>query len=1239
MEQSNLSTLLEDLFKRNTSTALSPPNVVIQNAAADDNYIVDMRTSDAGMREYNRDALLVKLRGALTVVDRRLMPTAAVKTTSKIKLTETEYPNAAPAIEESDEESEQPEEAEQQEQTEQKEEQEQTEQKEEQAETAEVEAEIQEKREEAPVVAKKQKRVSKKVLAKASSQQPPQQQPPQQQPPQQQPPQQQLVPQTKAHIPPIKINPRYLNNRKMFIGQLTRVFAPYHKEFVDNYESMTCDSIRSQNADAFDLLTHQKVIRDYLYTFTPYRGLVLFHGLGSGKTCTSIAVAESMKSNRPIIFMTPASLNMNYVSEIKKCGDPLYKKLQYWEFVKTFDNPELATSLSQAMQISEEYIKRKRGVWLVNMQKRESNFDTLAPEEQAQVDDQLNEMIQNKYTSINYNGNNLGKRLDMMSDGGKRNPFSGKTIIVDEAHNLVSRIVNSIRKKSQSKNASYKLYKMLLEAENAKVVLLTGTPILNHPFELSILYNMVRGYIDQWTFFPEKTVTATAAMRMFDENQMTLYDIVTADNTQVSITRNPFGFVNTNAPEQADIPEKTEKTEEPYVREDKQKTQRRKPAAARKVTVRVPKTTEQIKPIRMPKSTEQIKPIRMPHHKKTEPKPEEQVGGDESLDSLDYQIGGGESGKVVYDDTGRVSNADFVKKVKKILQDNGVSFKRALKHSTFTALPERPDDFDHKFIDVANATIRNADMFMRRVVGLTSYFRSVEDKLLPRFEKTDDGANYHIVEAPMSDFQFVKYAVVRSAEIRAMGNAAKAKARNPNDPNALFQNSYRIYSRLACNFAFPNEIPRPMPGSKDKEQEILEEEAEEQEDEAEEQEDEEEDKEEERSNTKDAPHSEYHAAIENAIQTLAARKTEFLLDTPLGTYSPKLRILLRNVLSEDLRGLHLIYSQFRTLEGIGIISLILEANGYTRFSLRREGGAWHLDAKTTDALKHGTRLFALYTGTESAEEKEVLRNIYNSAWSEIPSDIAAILRNRAPNNNMGDIIRALLITSSAAEGINLKCTRYVHIVEPYWNMVRVEQVVGRARRICSHQDLPEELRTVKVFFYLTTFSEKQLKNPSKDTEILRLDVGRRDKNRAFTTDQSIYEIADIKTKINNAFLNAVKATAVDCSVYTRTKDDTYVCYGYGRVGDSTAIASYPTLEEDERNTEQERANVAKSSIEGYGFFKSKGVKYGLNTVTQDVYDSVAVESALAQGLELSSLVPIGRLVQTEEGKVIQFYKK
>ena len=1177
MEQSSsLTTLLEDLFKPSRGTPLSPPLVVIQMPLDEEKvdqevsaYIVDARTSDSGMAEFNRDALLGNLRGAMTVVDRRLHR-HPLKTTSKIKLTETVYPVAAPAIEEESSEEQAP-----------------VDQAEEEEEEAPVVQVAEEEATAAEKPAKKQPRVTKKQPIQEVIQG--------------------LIPKevtvngieleqrilpNKAAIPPIRVSPRYLANRKMFIGQLTRVFAPYHKEFIDNYESMTCDSIRNQNADAFDLLTHQKVIRDYLYTFTPYRGLVLFHGLGSGKTCTSIAVAESMKTNRQVIFMTPASLRMNYISEIKKCGDPLYKKLQFWEFVKTFDNPALATSLSQAMQISEDYIHRKRGVWLVNMQKRESNYDVLSPIEQAQVDDQLNEMIQNKYMSINYNGNNLGRRLDALSNNGKLNPFNNKTVIIDEAHNLVSRIVNSIRSKRQATKASYKLYKMLLEAENAKVVMLTGTPILNHPFELSILYNMVRGGIDQWTFFPERPVTASAATRMFDENKFTVYDIVSADNTQVNITRNPFGFVNTDAAEE-DLP-RAKAAKKPKEKEEEEKPKADKTKRAKPAPKRVT--------------------IRMPHQ----------------------MNGGGVSGKVVYDDSGRVTNADFVKKVKKIFQDNDISFKRALKHSVHTALPENPAAFDAKFIDVANATIRNGDMFMRRVVGLTSYFRSVEDKLLPSFEKTDTGNNYHIVEAPMSDFQFIKYAVVRSAEIKAAGKAKVAKARNPNDSNSLFQNSYRIYSRLACNFTFPNEIPRPMPstmGDSKVVEQLLEEEEEEEEEEGEEEE------ESPKRKDLDEVHREYHTQILQTIANMSARKSEFLSDAALGTYSPKLRELLRNILSEDLEGLHLVYSQFRTLEGIGIISLILEANGYTQFKVHREGGTWKLDPKTIEALEQEKRLFALYTGTESAEEKELVRNIYNSAWREIPSDIATQLRSRAENNNMGDIIRALLITASAAEGINLKCTRYVHIVEPYWNMVRIEQVVGRARRICSHQDLPEELRTVKVFFYVTVFSEKQLKNPSKDTEILRLDVGRIDKNKALTTDQSIYEIADIKTKINNAFLNAVKATAVDCSVYSRTKDDTYVCYGYGTVGDSTAISSYPTLEEDERNVEQELANVQKVTVQKFKYFKMKGVEYGFNADTNEVYDGVETKSAVAQGLDLSDLVPIGKLVQSEEGKYINFYKK
>ena len=115
--------------------------------------------------------------------------------------------------------------------------------------------------------------------------------------------------------------PYYLNNRKLFIQKMSALFEPRRKELLTNVETISCT--KSQT-DQFDLLTHQKIVRDYLNLYTPYRGLLLYHGLGSGKTCTSIAIAEGMKSDKQVFVMTPASLKMNFFSEMKKCGDDLY---------------------------------------------------------------------------------------------------------------------------------------------------------------------------------------------------------------------------------------------------------------------------------------------------------------------------------------------------------------------------------------------------------------------------------------------------------------------------------------------------------------------------------------------------------------------------------------------------------------------------------------------------------------------------------------------------------------------------------------------------------------------------------------------------------------------------------------------------------------------------------------------------------------------------------------------------
>ena len=74
-------------------------------------------------------------------------------------------------------------------------------------------------------------------------------------------------------------------------------------------------------------------------------------------------------------------------------------------------------------------------------------------------------------------------------------------------------------------------------------------------------------------------------------------------------------------------------------------------------------------------------------------------------------------------------------------------------------------------------------------------------------------------------------------------------------------------------------------------------------------------------------------------------------------------------------GSHLLYSQFRTLEGIGIFKLVLEANGFAEFKLKKEGGVYVIDINEGDK---GKPMFASYTGSEDVDEKEILRFIFNT---------------------------------------------------------------------------------------------------------------------------------------------------------------------------------------------------------------------------------------------------------------------
>ena len=90
---------------------------------------------------------------------------------------------------------------------------------------------------------------------------------------------------------------------------------------------------------------------------------------------------------------------------------------------------------------------------------------------------------------------------------------------------------------------------------------------------------------------------------------------------------------------------------------------------------------------------------------------------------------------------------------------------------------------------------------------------------------------------------------------------------------------------------------------------------------------------------------------------------------------------------------------------------------------------------------------ALHTGTESAEEKEIIRNVFNGSWKYIPPLLAEQISKISPNNIFGDLIKVFMITASGAEGISLKNVRHVHITEPYWHPVRTNRVIGQSRNV------------------------------------------------------------------------------------------------------------------------------------------------------------------------------------------------
>ena len=245
----------------------------------------------------------------------------------------------------------------------------------------------------------------------------------------------------------------YMNNRKKFISHLSSLFNKYKQEIQDQATIETCDTkAKDAKQGEFNLMIHQRVVSDYLNLYTPYRGLLLYHGLGSGKTCTSISIAEGMKSQKKIFVLTLASLKANFFDQMKVCGDPIYRLDQYWEFISIEGKPDYIALLSNVLSLPRSSIEKRKGAWMVNVSKK-SNYHDLNDQDRKVLTEQIDEMIRSKYIDVNYNGlseKNYNEKFHINDDkttmNKKINPFDNSVVIIDEAHNFVSMIVNKMNK-------------------------------------------------------------------------------------------------------------------------------------------------------------------------------------------------------------------------------------------------------------------------------------------------------------------------------------------------------------------------------------------------------------------------------------------------------------------------------------------------------------------------------------------------------------------------------------------------------------------------------------------------------------------------------------------------------------------------------------------------------------------------------------------------------------------------
>jgi superfamily II DNA or RNA helicase len=199
-----------------------------------------------------------------------------------------------------------------------------------------------------------------------------------------------------------------------------------------------------------------------------------------------------------------------------------------------------------------------------------------------------------------------------------------------------------------------------------------------------------------------------------------------------------------------------------------------------------------------------------------------------------------------------------------------------------------------------------------------------------------------------------------------------------------------------------------------------------------------------------------------------------ILKDNLELYSSKLYTLLQNI--KNSPGNIFIYSNYTTAGGTSLVEKMLRANGFSDYTGR----------------KSNSPAFVVFD-QKNPEQREKLRKIFNS-----------------PENKNSELIKIVIGSPVMSEGITLKNVRQVHILEPSWNMSRINQIIGRAVRNHSHDDLSLKDRNVQIYKYVSYYPSSEQNN--------------------FFIDKEKYILSEEKDRSNKKVERLLKQISFDCSL-------------------------------------------------------------------------------------------------------------